>query len=61
MLALFRGDIQGYLEYNSMAVFIIIAVILLLHLKHIKRKKLYGSIATFLLVLNMIYYLYRVL
>lgn len=61
IIALFGGDIRGYIHHNAMAIPMIAAVILLLHLKHIRMRKIWGSVTFFVLILNTVYYFYRIL
>lgn len=61
LLALLRLDFKAYLQYNFMAVFLVSAVWLLIHVRLFRRRKIiYGYCAAVLLV-NTAVYIFRMI
>lgn len=56
MISLIRLDFKGYVEYNFMAFFMIIAVILLIHRKVFKKTKWIDWYSMLVLATNMLIY-----
>lgn len=61
MLSLLRFDINGYIHYNPMALFVVIAVLLMLHRDFFKKKRIIDIYAAIVLTINTIYYIFTVL
>lgn len=60
MLALVRLDFKGYVQYNPMAFFMVIAVILLIHRNLLRKKKLVDWIFALVVTTNTIFYFIRI-
>lgn len=61
MLSLLHFDFSAYIEYNAMALLLIIATVLMFFRKAIRYKHLlYGFVMT-VLVINCVYYIFRLL
>ena len=60
LLALLHGDFAGYMQYNPMAAFLLIAVLLAFHLKRLGRFRTLANIYIFsALGVNLVIYLIR--
>ena len=54
-----KFDFQGYLYYHPLALLLVMAVLLMLHLKLFKRKKLTCCLACIILAFNLLLYIFR--
>lgn len=62
MLSLLCGNIQKYFEYNAMALPVLIAVLLEIHFRHIKKFRVPVQIFCIgILIINFIYYIFRII
>ena len=61
MLSLLRLDFSAYLEYNAMAIPLVMATLLMLLRKRVKHRLLLHGFVTIVLVLNSVYYIFRLL
>ncbi|MBQ8268815.1 MAG: DUF2752 domain-containing protein [Clostridia bacterium] len=59
LMCLLRGDLRGYVHYHPFAVFLLLAVVLMIHQKFFHKKVLYIFVFSVLAV-NSIFYIYRV-
>ena len=59
LLSLLCLDLPGYLQYNAMALPLLVATIALLFLKDLPRKKLFFTVSLIILLCNIGYYLVR--
>lgn len=59
IISVFKGDFYGYVKKNAMAIPVLVAVLLLVHVKKFKRKKTVLIIGSFILVVNLVYYAVR--
>lgn len=59
LFALMQGDFQRYVYYQPMAVFLVIDVIIMFHIRILKYKTAVISGAVMVLILNLVIYIYR--
>lgn len=59
IISLVNFDLQNYLFFQPFAIFLLIAVILLIHVKLFKRKNLIYFFSFFILILNLLYYFFK--
>jgi hypothetical protein len=61
MLSLALFDISGYLHYHPLAAPLIVAVLLMIHIKHLKHKWAAYSFVMIVLAINLCIYFVRLL
>ncbi len=59
MISLIKLDFKEYVKYNPMALFLCIAVILMLNIDFLKRKKLIYIYSISVAVINFIFWIYK--
>jgi len=59
-MCLLRGDFRGYMRYHPLAVFLVLAVVLMIHQKFFNKKALYIFVFS-LLTINFVFYVYRLI
>lgn len=60
LMCLLRGDLRGYVYYHPLAVFLLLAVVLMIHQKFFPKKPLYIFVFS-LLAINFVFYVYRLI
>ena len=60
LVALIRLDISGYLKNNAMALFLFVAVFLMLNIDFFEKRKIIYFYVFSVLMINFIYYLFRI-
>ncbi len=59
IFSLARLDFQGYFHYNPMALFLCVAVVLMLNIDFLKKKKLIYLYSISVAVINFIFWIYK--
>ena len=59
LISLCLLDFNGYVQYNSMALPTLIAVLIMINLENFKHKKTLLSVSLILLFTNLVYYIFR--